>query len=100
MLLRGCCPLILVLARTLWKSVPSDLQGPIDFGRLLVVSPVPGTVRRVSAATALQRNRFVLEHASEIAVGTLQPGGSLATLLADFTSLPIRVFHELPPIPR
>ena len=96
LLLRGSCPIILVLARALWKNLPETLRGPVDSGRLLVVSAVPAA-RRASAVTGLVRNRFVLDHASEVVVGTLEPGGSLVTLLADYPSLPIRVFHELPP---
>lgn len=96
-LLRGKCPVILVLARTLWKKVPDVLRGPIDEGRLLVVAPVPASARRVSAATALLRNRFVLEHCAEIVIGTLDPGGGLSSLLSDFLCKPVCIFHELPP---
>ncbi len=96
-LLRGRCPVVLVLARTLWKSVPDGLRGPIGEGRLLVVAPVPVPARRVSAATALLRNRFVLEHCAEIVIGTLDPGGGLASLLSDFPGKPVCIFHELPP---
>lgn len=96
-LLRGKCPVILVLARTLWKKVPDVLRGPIGEGRLLVVAPVPASARRVSAATALLRNRFVLEHCAEIVIGTLEPWGGLASLLSDFSGKPVHIFHELPP---
>lgn len=95
-LLRGKCPVILVLARTLWKSVPDELRGPIGEGRLLVVAPVPASARRVSAATALLRNRFVLAHCSEIVIGTLDPKGTLAGLLTDFPGKSVCIFHELP----
>ena len=94
MLLRGSCPVVLVLARSLWKTVPEELAEPIDSGRLLVVSAAP-VACRVSASTALIRNRFVVEHSDEIVVGTLEPGGSLAGLLSEFPSKPLRVFHEL-----
>lgn len=96
-LLRGKCPVILVLARTLWKRVPDGLRGPIGEGRLLVVAPVPASARRVSAGTALLRNRFVLEHCAEIVIGTLDPGGGMASLLSDFPGKPVCIFHELPP---
>ena len=95
LLLRGTCPIVLVLARTLWKEIPEELSRPISSGRLLVVSAAP-TAQRASAATALLRNRFVLDHAAEIVVGTLEPGGSLATLLRAYPATPLRVFHELP----
>lgn len=94
-LLRGKCPVIVVLARTLWKRVPDDLCAPIDKGRLLAVAPVPPSARRVSAATALLRNRFVLEHCTDAVIGTLDSNGGLAALLADFPGKPIRIFHEM-----
>ncbi len=94
LLLRGTCPIVLVLARTLWKEIPEELSRPISSGRLLVVSAAP-TAQRVSAATALLRNRFVLDHAAEIVVGTLEPGGALASLLRAYPATPLRVFHEL-----
>lgn len=94
-LLRGKCPVILVLARTLWKNVPDELRNPVDEGRLLVVAPVLASARRVSAATALLRNRFVLEHCAEIVIGTLDSGGALATLLPSFPGKSLRVFHNL-----
>lgn len=99
LLLRGTCPIVLVLARTLWKEIPEELSRPISSGRLLVVSAAP-TTSRVSAATALLRNRFVLDHAAEIVVGTLEPGGALATLLRACPGKPLSVFHELPCLQR
>ena len=95
LLLRGTCPIVLVLARTLWREIPEELARPITSGRLLVVSAAPAA-QRASAATALLRNRFVLDHAAEIVVGTLEPGGALSSLLSEYPSKPLRVFHELP----
>lgn len=56
-LLRGKVPIILVLARSLWKTVPEELRDPVGLGRLLIVSPVSAT--RVSAASASARNRWI-----------------------------------------
>ena len=50
-LLRGKVPIILVLARSLWKTVPEELRATVGLGRLLIVSPVSAT--RASAATAI-----------------------------------------------
>ena len=57
-LLRGKVPIILVLARSLWKTIPEELRDPVGLGRLLIVSPVSAT--RASAATATARNRWIL----------------------------------------
>ena len=57
-LLRGKVPIILVLARRLWRKMPEELRGPINEGRLLIVSPV--SVARASASAATIRNRWIL----------------------------------------
>ena len=55
-LLRGKAPIILVLARRLWRKIPEELRAPINEGRLLLVSPV--SAARASASTATTRNRI------------------------------------------
>lgn len=79
-LLRGRAPVIMVLARKLWSKVPEELCGPLGEGRLLIVSPVPAV--RASAATAMSRNRWILEHCDEVVLGWLDPNGGLAKLVA------------------
>lgn len=79
-LLRGRAPVIMVLARKLWSKVPEELCGPLGEGRLLIVSPV--SAARASAATAMSRNRWILEHCDEVVLGSLDPNGGLAKLVA------------------
>lgn len=79
-LLRGKVPVIVVLARDLWADVPRELRGAMDAGRLLVVSPVRAA--RASATTAAARNRWILDHARTLVLGSLDPSGSLAPLVA------------------
>ena len=81
-LLRGKAPVILVLARSLWKTVPEELREPVGQGRLLIVSPVAAT--RASSATAAARNRWILAHCSSLVLGSLDPDGNLAKLVATF----------------
>ena len=81
-LLRGKVPVILVLARSLWKTVPEELREPVGQGRLLIVSPVAAA--RASAATAAARNRWILANCTSLVLGSLDPGGSLARLVATF----------------
>lgn len=81
-LLRGKVPIILVLARSLWKTVPEELRDPVGLGRLLIVSPVSAT--RASAATATARNRWILANCTSLVLGALDPGGNLAGLVATF----------------
>lgn len=88
-LLRGCVPVVMALARSLWKVVPEDLRGPLDDGRLLVVAPLEASAgRRASEASAFARNRWILEHCTRLVVGALDPAGSLARLLGQFPDLP------------
>ena len=81
-LLRGKAPIILVLARSLWKTIPEELRAPVDLGRLLIVSPVSAT--RASAVTAAARNRWILANCSSLVLGSLDPDGNLAKLAASF----------------
>jgi len=91
-LLRGRVSVVLVLARSLWEKVPPLLVPALEDGRLLLVAPLPpGASRRVSASTALARNRWILSHCTRLVLGALDPAGSLARLLAEFPDLP-RVF--------
>ena len=82
-LLRGKVPIILALARSLWKTVPEELRATVGLGRLLIVSPVSAT--RASAATATARNRWILANCTSLVLGSLDPVGSLARLVATFS---------------
>ena len=82
-LLKGTSPLILVLARRMWdeRYIPTLFRKPLAEGRLLVVSPVSQTIRRVDARSAALRNRYILDHVDRLCLGALDPDGSLTDLL-------------------
>lgn len=80
-LLRGKAPIILVLARRLWRKIPEELRAPINEGRLMIVSPV--SAARASASAATIRNRWILENCNSVYVGALDPSGKLAKLLGE-----------------
>ena len=63
-LMKGKCPIILVLAREMYKQIPSELQPLLDAHRLLVIS-VSKAVRQ-SKATAHARNKYICEIADKI----------------------------------
>lgn len=93
-LLRGKAPIVYVLARTLWKRPSDKLYPAIKAGRLLLVAPF--LAKRVSIASAQARNRYILEHCSEVVLGHLTPTGHLHTLLSHFPDLPVsRIDHPL-----
>jgi len=89
LLKRGTQPVVMVLARKMWRVVPEEYRAAIDAGRLLVVSPVSQSVNRVSEATSLVRNRFVLQNCASAVFASVDPNGSLSRLLAEFPELEV-----------
>ena len=93
LLLQGKQPVIWVLARKLWtlRGVPKAYRAAIEEGRLLIVSPVSQSIRRVDAQSAEVRNRFVLEHSDRHVFGSLDPNGQLAKMLEGVSQDQIQV---------
>lgn len=80
-LLRGSQPVIICPARELaGMRVPAEWKGPLQGGRLLVLSPFHVGKRRVSARQAEIRNEFVLALAREVWFAHVVPGGHTARL--------------------
>lgn len=63
-LLKGTQPIIIVLARRMYKTIPEELRKPLTENRLLIISV--STAVRQSKATALIRNHYVCEMADEL----------------------------------
>ena len=78
----GGPPIVMVLARGMWRSVPVEYREAINAGRMLVVSPFSQGVVRVSKETAERRNGWILDHCDEAVFASLDPNGSLARLVA------------------
>ena len=93
LLLQGKQPVIWVLARKLWtlRGVPKAYRAAIEEGRLLIVSPVAQSIRRVDAQSAEVRNRVVLEHSDRHVFGSLDPNGQLAKMLEGVSQDQIQV---------
>lgn len=62
-LLKGNQPIIMVLARQMYKVVPRDLKEALEQNRLLIIST--SNAARQSRATALARNKYVCDIADE-----------------------------------
>lgn len=58
-LLKGTCPIIVVLARRMYKAMPEEWQPAIDKGRMLIISTSDAS--RQSRQTAQLRNQYVAE---------------------------------------
>lgn len=71
-------PVIMVLARQMYRQIPQELQSLIDENRLLIIS-VSNTVRQ-SKATALARNKYVCEIADQILFVGVDETSSLYSL--------------------
>ena len=67
-LLRGVCPIIIVLARGMYRKLPEPLQSPMDQQRILVISNEPDTITRVSEITAHKRNEYVKSMSDEMKI--------------------------------
>ena len=81
-LIKGKQPVIVVLARQLYKQIPQELQPLLDENRLLIIS-VSNSVRQ-SRATALARNRYICELADHIFMVGVTESSSLYGLKQEF----------------
>lgn len=84
-LLKGKQPIILVLSRALYKSVPEELKRPLEEGRLLIISPVSQRSLRPSLSNAQIRNQYIIDHSDKIIFGSIDKEGSLYQLYMDIT---------------
>ena len=81
-LLKAKCPVILVLARCMYKVIPENLKEAMEEGRLLIVS-VSNAVRQ-SKATAHARNKYICEIADQILFVGVDEKSSLYCLQEEF----------------
>ena len=88
-LAKGKQPIILVLARQMYKQIPQELQPLLDSGRLLIIST--SNSPRQSKATALSRNRYICEIADQILFVGVTEKSSLHELSIDFQSKSIEI---------
>ena len=74
-LLKNRIPVVVVLARAMYKQIPEELEEAYNDGRVLFISISNNT--RVNKATASIRNRYVVDLAQEILFGMLAETSSL-----------------------
>ena len=80
---KGNQPIILVLARQMYKQIPQELQPLLDENRLLIIS-VSNAVRQ-SKVTARARNRYICEIADQILFVGVSEKSSLSSLYNNFS---------------
>ena len=81
-LAKGKQPIILVLAREMYKQIPAELQPLLDTNRLLIMS-VSNAVRQ-SRATAHARNKYICEIANQILFVGVTEKSSLFELQSEY----------------
>lgn len=75
-------PVIMVLARSLYKRIPDpELKHGLDNGNLLLVSPFGNDTTRVSSKTARKRNELMIDMADEIMVAHASFEGAITRLI-------------------
>jgi len=78
LLLRGTQPVVICPARGIERMrLPRHWMTAIDQGRMLILSPFAGTVRRPTIRTAAQRNDFVAAIADAVFVAHASPASKI-----------------------
>lgn len=80
-LIKGEQSIIVALARGLKKRLQPELADALSKNRLLIITPFPSSVTRVTQETANHRNEFMAELADEIFVAYAQPGGNVERVI-------------------
>ena len=83
-LMKSKQPVILVLARQMYKKMPEELQTLLDANRLLIISISNAT--RQSRATALARNKYICDIANQILFVGVTENSSLFELKSEYQS--------------
>ena len=81
-LLKAKCPVILVLARCMYKVIPAELKEAKEEGRLLTIS-VSNAIRQ-SKVTAHARNKYICEIADQILFVGVSEKSRLYKLRVDY----------------
>ena len=80
---KGKQPIVLVLARQMYKQIPAELQQLLDENRLLIIS-VSNSPRQ-SKATAFERNKYICELAERILFVGVTEKSSLYPLYKEYS---------------
>lgn len=83
-LLKAKTPVIMILARQMYKEIPEELKAPLEEGRLLIIST--STAARQSRNTALARNRYICEQSDHIMMVGVTENSSLYGLREEFSN--------------
>ena len=74
-LMKSKIPVIVILARAMYKNIPEELKAAYNCGRVLFISISNNP--RVNKATAQIRNKYVVDIANEVLFGMFNESSSL-----------------------
>lgn len=83
-LAKGKQPIIMVLAKRMYKRIPLNLKPLVESGRLQIISPFSDDVWLANVDRAKKRNRYMIDMSDEVVVGYVSPGGNLEKLLTEY----------------
>ena len=83
-LIKAKCPVILVLARYMYKVIPAELKEAMEEGRFLILSVSNAT--RQSKVTAHARNKYICEIADQILFIGVTENSSLFELQKEYST--------------
>ena len=92
-LLRGTCPIILILGRRLYTDIPTKLKTALDTGRLLIVSL--SNQQRITKESAFRCNEFICHNSSHLTFGFVSNNSSLFPLFQETQNKQCLIFNEL-----
>ena len=88
-LIKAKCPVILVLARCMYKVIPAELKEAMEEGRLLIISVSNAT--RQSKVTAHARNKYICDIADKILFVGVSENSSLYSIKLNYESKQIKL---------
>ena len=89
LLLKRHIPVIIVLARRMYKMLPVEMQSAIDSNKALIISLTH--LPRNSKQSALARNKYIISIADNVVFGALAPTSSLTNLVEEQKLLGIEI---------
>ena len=81
-LLKGKCPVIVVLARRMYAELPEEWQTALNEGRMLIVA-VSQAVRQ-SQQTAMKRNHYVVEISKKVYLAGVTENSTLFHFMREY----------------
>ena len=81
-LLKGECPVIVVLARRMYAKLPKEWRDAINVGKMLIVSTSQSS--RQSQQTSATRNHYVAEISDTIYIAGITERSSLQSIIQEY----------------